>query len=77
MTKYVATQDHVGRFGRFDKGDEFDVSEENCPVELVEGAAEAGLLKKVAGKGAGKQTASKGGKQAETASKADPEKESR
>lgn len=77
MTKYVATQDHVGRFGRIDEGQEFDTSDEFAPAQLIESAAEAGILKKVAGKAAGKQTASKGGKQAETSAKADPEQESR
>lgn len=77
MAKYVATQDHVGRFGRIAEGDEFDTEDEHAPVQLIEAAAEAKILKKVAGKTAGKQTASKGSKQAETARKDDPEKETR
>lgn len=70
MTKFIATQDHVGRFGRFDEGDEFDTSDEHAPVDLIEAAAEAGLLRKVgATKQSIKKTAAK--VKAETAAKPD------
>lgn len=84
VTKYVATQDHAGRFGRFEEGQEIDTDAKGSPhtEELCEAAAEAGVLKPVRAKGDGapakKAAATKkaAAKKAETAAK-DPDAETR